>query len=167
MSTAIYFFVPGIPQTAGSKRAFPVKKNGVFTGKNIVVDANPRAKDWKARVAHAAEIAMAGRPPIVGPLEVSFTFTMPRIGAHFRSNGQLKENAPRYSIVRPDVLKLSRAVEDACIGICWRDDSQIAKEHLEKPYGDNPGVKVEIRPIGEIIKRFNEAGELAGEFKLA
>lgn len=149
----ITFFVAGIPMTAGSKRAFPLKKGGTFTGRYIMVDANPKAKDWKVTVAHAGEAAMAGvptpfdHPLLEGPIGVSFTFHMPRIGSHYRANGELKPNAPMRPIVRPDVLKLSRAVEDALTGIMWRDDSQIVIEMLEKVYAEKPGCLITITPL--------------------
>lgn len=166
----ISFFVPGIPQTAGSKRAFPVKKNGTLTGKNIVVDANPKSKDWKARVAHEAELAMAGRSPMSGPLEVEVLFRMPRIGGHYRqvksTSGMvsrcLKDNAPVWPIVRPDVLKLTRAFEDACTGILWHDDSQIVHETMIKQYCESPGLSVRVfEKLEPGVKRRPEPAELS------
>lgn len=152
MSPALSFFVSGIPQTAGSKRAFPIsrKVNGqkVFTGRHIIVDANPKAKDWKAQVAHEGELAMnlpADRQGLLdGALEVRFTFHMPRIGAHFNSKGFLKPKAPIRPITRPDCLKMARAAEDALTGVIWHDDSQIVIERLEKRYSDKPGLLVEV-----------------------
>lgn len=152
----IEFFVPGLCQTAGSKRAFPIARKGpngqrVFTGRNIVVDANPRSKDWRARVAHEAELAMDlpvnRRGLIEGAVEVSFRFQMPRIGAHFNSAGLLKSGAPLRPTVRPDALKLARAIEDAITGVVWKDDSQIVLEHLEKVYSEKPGCLVTITEI--------------------
>lgn len=150
---ALSFFVPGIPQTAGSKRAFPISRKGdngqrVFTGRHIIVDANPKAKDWKAQVAHEGELAMnlpADRQGLLdGALEVRFTFHMPRIGAHFNSKGFLKPKAPIRPITRPDALKLARAAEDALSGVVWNDDSQIVIERLEKRYSESPGLLVEV-----------------------
>lgn len=150
---ALSFFVAGQPQTAGSKRAFPISRKGpngqkVFTGRNIIVDANPKAKDWKAQVAHEGELAMnlpADRQGLFdGALEVRFTFQMPRIRSHFNSKGFLKPKAPIRPITRPDALKLARAAEDALSGVIWNDDSQIVIERLEKRYSDKPGLLVEV-----------------------
>jgi Holliday junction resolvase RusA-like endonuclease len=54
-------------------------------------------------------------------------------------------------ITRPDLLKLTRLLEDACSGIIWRDDAQISDELLMKRYAAPPlhpiGVHVRIDPL--------------------
>lgn len=149
--TPITISILGVPQTAGSKRGFPmarkgepIVKNGKFNGRVIIVDANPKGRDWKNRIAQEASLVMAGKPLLHGPLEVSFVFKMPRIVGHYRTNGELKPTAPNRPIVRPDALKLARAAEDALTGVVWRDDSQIVLEHLEKVYADQPGATITI-----------------------
>lgn len=157
MNPVLSFFVSGIPQTAGSKRAFPISRKGangqkVFTGRHIIVDANPKAKDWKAQVAHEGELAMnlpADRQGLFdGALEVRFTFHMPRPQNHWSNSkkygDRLKPNAPIRPITRPDCLKMARAAEDALTGVVWHDDSQIVIERLEKRYADKPGLLVEV-----------------------
>lgn len=181
---ALSFFVSGIPQTAGSKRAFPISRKGdngqrVFTGRHIIVDANPKAKDWKAQVAHEGELAMnlpADRQGLLdGALEVRFTFQMPRPQNHWSNSkkygDRLKANAPIRPITRPDCLKMARAAEDALTGVIWHDDSQIVIERLEKRYSDKPGLLVEVYRLencqatelaldSEVVaKRFVEAKE--------
>lgn len=146
-SPFVAFFVPGLPQTAGSKRGFPIKKGGVFTGRVVVVDNNPKAKYWKAKVAQYAEAAVNDSPLLTGPVKVHFEFRMPRLKGHYRSNGELKANAPGRPIVRPDALKLARAVEDSLTGIVWRDDSQIVIEVLEKCYAEMPGVLINVEAL--------------------
>jgi len=155
MTTSITFEVPGLPQTAGSKRAFPIKTSGQFTGRNIVVDANPKSKDWKITVAHAAKKAMDAsnrpfeNPLLEGPLEVRFIFRMPRPSSHYRKDKSLKPKSPHRPITRPDLLKLARAIEDAMMGIVYRDDSQIVIEHLEKFYACRPGCKIEVAALDQ------------------
>ena len=170
MMETLSFFVPGLPQTAGSKRAFPIARKGVngeriYTGKNIVVDANPKTKDWKARIAHQAELVMD--LPVnrqlglwSGALAARFTFHLPRIGGHYRSNGELKPGVPARPTVRPDVLKLTRAAEDALTGVVWFDDSQIVLEVLEKRYSDKPGLLVEVFKLNNLVDKKPEAMEL-------
>lgn len=140
------FFVPGIPKTAGSKRAFINPK----TGRPIITDDNRKGKDWRASVQHFAREGMQGRDPMTGALEVHFEFVMPRPKGHYgkgRHAGRLLDSAPRHPETRPDVLKMSRAVEDALTGIAWRDDAQIVEERLVKIYGEQPGVLVVIREM--------------------
>jgi len=136
-------FVEGQPQPAGSKQAFPDRSG---RRKHVVVDACKGSRWWKHVVA-ATVILHHGRPLLDGPLELRLVFGMRRPKSHFRSNGELRDNAPRSPICRPDVLKLSRAVEDALTGVLWHDDSQIVIEHLEKMYDDPPGVVIEVKQV--------------------
>lgn len=148
MPTVIRFFVPGVPATAGSKRAFPFRRKDGGLGVRVT-DDNVRGKDWRTAVQHAATSAYDGKLMLNGPLDVRLQFTLPRPKGHFGKRGVL-DSAPRYPVVKPDVLKLARAVEDALTGIAWRDDSQIYAEHLFKVYGEPVGVSVtivEVTPV--------------------
>ena len=132
----IKFTVHGLPQTAGSKRAFVVNK-GKPNARAVVSDANPKSRDWKNSVASAAQ-PHALDTPLTGPLWVRFVFFLPRPKGHFGAGSKasiVRASAPRYPSGRPDVLKLARAVEDALSGVIWGDDAQIVDERLYKRYG--------------------------------
>ena len=140
--TEISFWVPGIPQPGGSKRGF---HRG---GHVVVVDANPKAKDWKASAAQVASEVMKAKAPLTIPLSVTFEFYFPRPAGHFRSRDRiaLKSSAPAFPTVRPDALKCARSTEDALTGIAWQDDSQIVTESIAKRYATfQPGCRVTIR----------------------
>lgn len=144
---ALAFFVPGIPAPGGSKRAFAIKKGGVYTGRTVVFDdAGQRNKDWRKACVVFAE-QQAPRELFRGPLRVDFDFVMPRLKAHFRSNGALKEGAPRWHTVKPDRTKVTRSTEDALKGIIWADDAQIVAGSTTKAYGDKPGCRVTVTPL--------------------
>ena len=155
MSTpAVSFFVLGIPAPGGSKKAFPIFRNGsagekVFVRSLIVDDAGQRNKDWRSNVGWAGREAMgkAGLRLFAEPLEVSFTFTMPRLKSHKNAKGELKASAPVWHTVRPDTTKLIRSTEDALKGIVWLDDSQIAVQRASKRYGDTPGCCITVSAI--------------------
>lgn len=146
----ISFFVSGIPKPAGSKRGFALKKGGVFTGRVVITDDCKTSRDWKTDVKFAAKSAYS-LPLLSGPLSVKFMFYLQRPKGHFgsgRNSATLRDGAPIYPIVKPDVLKLSRAVEDACTGIIWVDDAQIVVEYLIKIYiQEKPGVYVEVTEL--------------------
>ena len=136
----ISFFVPGIPAPGGSKRAFAIKKGGVFTGRVAIVDdAGQRNKDWRQA---CVVVANDHRPQELfrGALRVDFAFTMPRPKYHFHTSkareGQLREDAPTYHTSKPDRTKLMRSTEDALKGIIWADDSQIVAGEPTKTYGE-------------------------------
>lgn len=141
----IKFFVPGLPATAGSKKAF-YRPGMRFP---VVVDDCKKSKGWKQDVKQFAH-AVAPVVLLEGPLVVIFEFRLPRPRGHYRTGknaASLRDSAPRYPITRPDVLKMARAVEDALTSVIWRDDSQIVDERLVKVFADVPGVEVTIQQI--------------------
>ena len=144
----IEFFVPGIPKTAGSKRAFINKK----TGRPIITDDCKTGKDWKADIK-AFALKVFKDNPHRGPVIIEMRFIFGRPGYHYgigRNAGTLK---PQYALVqhtkKPDIDKLSRAVLDGLTGIIWHDDSQIYKKLCIKTYGGKPGVDIRIKTLGK------------------
>lgn len=134
----VSFTVYGVPQPAGSKRAFARKGGGV-----IVTDDAKRSRPWKTQVAQAAGEAVNGAGLLDGPLELLVVFTVPRPKGHYGARG-LRPSAPAYPAVRPDVTKLLRAVEDACTGVVWRDDAQVVEQHATKRYGEPASAWVRV-----------------------
>jgi Holliday junction resolvase RusA-like endonuclease len=140
--TAHVFFVPGIPQPGGSKRAFVVAGHA-----NVTEDAK-RSKDWRASVALAGGELFA--VPLAGPVALEFHFIFPRPRGHFgtgRNAGTVRPGAPRHHVTKPDCTKLARSTEDALKGIAWGDDSQVVWQVITKRYGDRPGCKIMIREL--------------------
>lgn len=130
----IEFHVHGKPEPGGSKR---------HVGGHRIVDANPRVADWKLKIEQVAGEAMQGRELLRGPLAASFVFTVTRPKGHYGASG-LRASAPRHPIVKPDALKLARAVEDALSQVVYADDAQIVVEGLRKEYGEQAGVRVQV-----------------------
>jgi len=118
----------------------------------FVRDSARRSAPWKKDVAWAAAGAMAdqqianGGGLLEGPLSVAMVFTVARPKSHYGKNG-VRPSAPLYPTTRPDVLKLARAVEDACTGVVWRDDAQIVLELIAKEYGEPVRVHVSVRSM--------------------
>lgn len=143
------FFVPGIAKPAGSKRAF-MRPGMRFP---VVIDDCADSKNWKNQVRlFASQVLPAGFSLIEGPVRVVFTFYRQRPKGHFNSKGELNTAGNRlpYPLSKPDVLKLSRAVEDALTGVVWGDDSQIVDEHLFKVWTvDRPGVEIQVERMSE------------------
>jgi len=136
------FIVYGQAEPAGSKRS---------VGHRRIIDANPKAADWKRQVAQVVGHAFDGNRLLEGPLRLQLVFYRPRPANHYgtgRNQGQVKTSAPWYPITRPDAGKLARGVEDALTGIIWADDSQIVDERLFKLYGSPARVEITIREMG-------------------
>jgi crossover junction endodeoxyribonuclease RusA len=147
----IEFFVPGAPVAGGSKRAFPVRGRDGRLHVSVADDSGPRGREWRAavRLSAAQTAQLAGVGPLDGPLRLSLWFLLARPRGHVGRRG-LRPGAPPFPTTRPDVLKLARAVEDACTGIVWRDDAQVVAEDLRKLYADDGapiGVRVRVTPL--------------------
>jgi Holliday junction resolvase RusA-like endonuclease len=145
----IRFTVYGKPEPAGSKRGFAFKRKNGSTGVAIS-DANPRSRDWKNAVASAAVEEFGEIELLRGALSVRFTFHLVRPKGHYgtgRNSHVLKDSAPTHPTGKPDVLKLSRGVEDALTGVLWADDAQIVDERIEKIYGERFCVAITIMEL--------------------
>lgn len=143
--SAIAFTVYGHAAPAGSKKGFYNAK----ARRVIVTDDSKQSRPWKAQVADAAAQATAGQPPLEGPLLLELTFWIPRPKGHYgtgRNSGHVRSSAPAAPTVKPDLLKLARAVEDALSGIVYRDDAQITCEVLQKAYTTGQA-RTEIRVV--------------------
>ena len=150
--------MPGKPATSGSKKVFPKRDGKGF----IVAPDNERQKNWQAAIREAASEKVkvltryVGIPPdnwitypLICTIKLKCVFIIARPKGHFgtgKNANKLKSSAPDYPAVKPDSLKLARAVEDALNGIIYRDDSQICKHEIEKVYADqlNPVIGVRI-----------------------
>lgn len=156
----IAFTVEGLPQTAGSKRAFALKRRDGSLVKRPngspvinVTDDNPKSHGWKNDVAGAAR-AQVGRDfgLIDGPIVLSLCFYLPRPKSHFgsgRNSSILKPASPVQHLQKPDVLKLARAVEDALTGVVWRDDCLIVNEVIGKAWGEPARVEIQIVSVDD------------------
>lgn len=143
----VSFAVPGVPQPAGSKRGYVNRKTGAV----IITDANRKAKGWQAQVADASAAAIDGEL-LTGPLSLTVTFWLPRPAGHYgtgRNAGTVKQTAPFWHHVRPDLTKLVRGLEDALTGLVWRDDAQVVHQQLTKRYGPTALTTVEVVELGQ------------------
>jgi len=167
----VCFIVEGSPQTAGSKQSFvPLNKTtreayrrpngGIVVS---TVDDNPKSKGWKRTVAKVAKEAFRG-PLLEGPLIATFRFYRPRPKNHFAKFGLSKAGAQSLAPdTRPDVLKLTRAAEDALNGVIYADDAQIVEEHLFKCWGEPARLEVEIKQMVEAEKSLFETNVMPWE----
>ncbi len=144
-AVSVQFYVPGVPAPGGSKSAFRL-----LNGRIVVTDSCKRNKPWREAVALAGRMAMNGRAPLAGELQVGATFGLRRPKSHFGTGKNvdvLKASAPLWPRERPDVLKLMRAAEDALTGVVWKDDAQIVIENIRKVYTEEPGLDLTITEL--------------------
>lgn len=139
------FTVHGNARPAGSKRIGTA--GGKKGGRPIIFDSAKGGAAWRADVRSAAALA-AERHLGIGErdwpihdagtaLAVSMWFYVPRPRTVRRE----------FPTVKPDVLKLARAIEDALTGLAWQDDAQIVAELVCKAYGGPERVEVSITEV--------------------
>jgi Holliday junction resolvase RusA-like endonuclease len=142
----ISFSVAGDPKGQPRPRAFAMRGVG---GKYSARVFDPgTAEAWKQQIAVAA-MPMRPPAPFTGPVALKIAFVFRRPKSHFRSNGELKPDAPRYSTAKPDADNCAKAVMDALtqLGAFWRDDAQVVELRVWKDYGKTGGALVEISEI--------------------
>lgn len=132
------FEVLGIPRPAGSKRGIPFRRTTGKLGVRLIDDCD-RSREWRQDVQAAAIGARTGGPLLDCALLLVVTYQLPRPKGHLNAKGQVRSSAPLHPTTRPDVLKLTRAIEDALTGIVWVDDSLIVIEVLRKEYISTSG----------------------------
>jgi len=145
----VQFFIPGAPVAKGRPR---VMKSGVtFTPQ--------KTRDAEKMVAVIAERAMKGKPPLAGPLAMTYHVTL---GVPESWPNRKRQDAflgTLMPIGRPDLDNIAKLVADACNGIVYADDSQIVEMNLRKSYGNGEiGAKVLISSVGTLGELF-EQGE--------
>ena len=147
MRTPLSFFVAGLP------KAQPRAKARAF-GKFAQVYNPKTADDWKMMVRNEARRALEASGdtrPWEGALCVNLTFYFPRPKNHFRSNGELKPNAPKWHTSKPDRDNLDKGVLDALTNLSiWGDDKQVCDGRIKKFYsalGLASGCYVEIKEV--------------------
>lgn len=143
----IEFCVLGRAQPAGSKKAFALKSDGVYTGRVVVTDDAKHSRAWKQEVAGEARQAMFGHQLLVQSVRLEVVFFVRRPQGHYGTGGnaqRVKASAPAYPAVKPDLTKLVRGLEDALTGIVWRDDAQVVQQILSKRYGEPERAEVKV-----------------------
>ena len=142
------FFVLGNPATAGSKKAFHNKK----TGRTWVVDTCKRKKSWQDTCATYARKFYQG-PPTKKAVKLLVVFIMPRPKYHYDSKGEIKTKYVAIQhLVKPDVTKLFRCLEDSFKDILWHDDSQVIESTVMKYYTQPAFLEPEYAGSGAKVK---------------
>ena len=140
MKPPLQFFAHGLPK--GQPRARACRR-----GNHASVYDPGTADAWKWAVRAAAKDKWDG-VPFVGAIRLEVIFYMPRPKAHFRTNGDLKPNAPKWHIGKPDRDNLEKAVMDALttLGV-WADDCQVCTGTVQKQYATKGGAWVTVAEV--------------------
>lgn len=140
----ITFVVPGQPVAKGRPK---VSTAGGFS--RLYTPA--KTVSYEGLVAHSASVAMAGTAPIEGPVSASLDIVM-QVPASWSKKKQLQAVAGQIRpTTKPDADNVIKAIFDGMNGVVWRDDVQVVDFSGRKRYGDTPGVRVTVVPIGVLM----------------
>jgi Holliday junction resolvase RusA-like endonuclease len=132
----IRFMVPGIP-TAWARARTNGKRH--FTA--------PKQGRAMAIVEHIAHAAMAGEPPLDGPLSMSVQAVWPWPKSW--SEKKRRVAGSHYKTSRPDADNIAKLIGDSLNEIVFRDDAQVVKVSVTKTYGITAGTHVIISMLIE------------------
>lgn len=149
----IAFTIPGQPQGKGRPRIGKMGSHArMFTPAKTVA--------YEGLIAHAAQIAMAGRALMEGPAEVVMVIEC-QVPASWSQKKQRQALAGElYPTTKPDCDNVVKAVFDGCNGVVWRDDVQVVSLRLRKRFSATPAVRVVISAIEPAV---TQAGLLPAE----
>lgn len=138
--TEITFIIPGTPVAKGRPR---FARRG-----NFVTTYTPeKTASYENLVKVKAEIAMAGRPVIDGPVGVVIALRI----APPASWSQKKQRAALAGEImptsKPDVDNVIKGIFDACNEIVWKDDKQACDVTVTKRYSHIASASVTVREI--------------------
>ena len=105
-----------------------------------------RTLNYEARLAHAAQLVMNGRPLLEGPLSVLLTIIMPIAESKPKKWREAALVGKIRPVKKPDADNYAKVL-DALNLIVWSDDSQIVDLHVLKFYGAKPSFKAVIAPL--------------------
>lgn len=167
---ALEFTVLGVPAPKGSSRAM------MAGGKAVNVPFGSKVNElaqlsWDNAVRNAAVNAVhrscaasycdahgdGGIDPVPAvffgdvPLCIKVVFRMRRPKGHFKKDGTLKANAPKYHKTKPDKDKLIRCTQDSLKGTVVLDDSLFSEGYARKIYAapGSEGAWIRIEQLEE------------------
>ena len=105
-----------------------------------------KTEKYEHRLAQHAQIAMRGRPPYEGPLELHV-----EVGCECPKSWSKAKRARALlgfirPTVKPDASNIAKAIEDAMNKIVYEDDVQIVDLRVKKYYTERPFVTVTVCP---------------------
>lgn len=137
---AVEFVVPGKPIGKGRPRIGKVGTHArMFTPKETVA--------YEGLIAHAAQIAMAGRDLIPHPVMVELQILLPIPQSKSKKWKAQAVAGQVFPTTKPDMDNVIKAIYDGLNGVVWRDDVQVVDAIVRKRYAETPCVRVRIVPL--------------------
>lgn len=137
---SVGFSVPGKPHGKGRPR-FAVR------GGHARAYTPEATREYEARAAHAARVAMGGYAPMGGALEVEIDVYLPIPSRFNRAQREAAQAGAIRPTCKPDADNVAKAVLDAAQGIAFEDDAQVSDLIVRRRFSAVPGVDVRITAV--------------------
>lgn len=140
MTDSIFLIIEGEPQGKGRPRAFRA-------GAGVRMFTPGKTRAYEEEIAAEARKAMAGMPPLIGPVAVE----MQMFHSIRKSWSKEKREAARLGHIVPtikvDADNCLKAFCDALNGVAWIDDVQVVDVRLSKRFAVEPCVVFKVTPL--------------------
>lgn len=148
------FTVPGQPQGKGRPRVGKIGTHArLFTPAKTVA--------YEGLVAHAAQVAMAGRAPLQSAVGCN-VFIDCQVPASWSQKKQRMALAGEIlPESKPDADNVVKAIFDGLNGVLWRDDVLVVDLRVRKRYAATPCVRVEVWCVAEPVETADLLGAAA------
>lgn len=94
-----------------------------------------------------ASAAMAGRPPMEGPLELRLLARYPIPQSWSKKKQEKALKGELKPVVKPDLDNVIKIQKDSMNVIIWKDDSQVVRILAEKQYSETPNVEIYVSRV--------------------
>ena len=107
-------------------------------------------RTYETNLKYAAQVAMAGRPPMEGPLAVVVVATLPIAESWSKKRKAAARDGVERPTKTPDWENIAKML-DAFNEVVWRDDAQVVEGRITKLYGERPALHVTVEQIEQRV----------------
>lgn len=131
----------GEPRGKGRHRSRVVIPKGGAPFVHLYPD--PVTVAYEKALALAGKVAIRGRAPLLGPLDVMVTAVMGVPSSWSKKKRDAALSGALYPTGKPDWDNFAKVL-DALNGLVWEDDKNIVRGTVVKTYGESPKLEIKV-----------------------
>ncbi len=120
----------------------------------IFTHPDPKTARFEDRLAWAAQVTMAGRPLLTGPLVVIVDAYRAVPASWSRKRQAEAEEGQMRPVTKPDADNFLKICCDALNRVVWIDDSQIVDARVRKFYDSRPRFEIRVLRLAVAPRKF-------------
>ena len=117
-----------------------------FNKETGIVYTFEKTRSYEQMLRLAAVDAMAGRPPLEGPLRLDMLVVAPIPTSWPKKRQAMALAGDLLPTGKPDLDNFMKVVDAANL-VIWVDDGQVVDARLRKSYGDRPRMVIRVEPV--------------------